>query len=152
MIAESATLLAKEDDKKAALAIVNSEAKTQMLFTTNEGSSMELADARKCEKVLPLELEKKLKNEAMSEKHLSTPTSTHKKRISSSTIAWNPEAKAAKKQWAVNQLLNHEMRAGILHFLVRWEGYGSDDDSWEPEKNLSCPKLLSAYKIKNKLK
>lgn len=39
------------------------------------------------------------------------------------------------------------------YYLVRWKGYGKDDDSWEPKKNLNCPYLLDKYEqSKNKHK
>ena len=53
--------------------------------------------------------------------------------------------------YKVEQLLNHRIvrhgRRAAYHFLVRWEGYPPEHDTWEPEKNLlSCDSLIALYK------
>lgn len=57
----------------------------------------------------------------------------------------------AKNVYEVDKLIADEMVGKICYYLVRWKGYGRDDDTWEKEKNLSCPTILEAYK-KQKLK
>ena len=34
---------------------------------------------------------------------------------------------------------------GQRQFLVRWKGYDADSDTWEQEKDLSCPKLIEEF-------
>ena len=49
--------------------------------------------------------------------------------------------------YTVDRLLDHRTgrRKNLKEFLVRWEGYGPEHDSWEPEANLLDPKLVQDY-------
>lgn len=53
--------------------------------------------------------------------------------------------------YEVEALLKHRGRGRIREFLVRWKGFESEDDTWEKEKNLSCPQILAKYKKKHRL-
>lgn len=53
--------------------------------------------------------------------------------------------------FVVDQLIDDKMIGKILHYRVRWQGYGSDDDTWEKADNLSCPTILREY-LKSKPK
>jgi len=40
---------------------------------------------------------------------------------------------------------------GKFHYKVRWEGYGSEEDSWEPSDNLlTCQELVDRYWVERK--
>jgi hypothetical protein len=59
-------------------------------------------------------------------------------------------------EYEVEDLLSHELRSQgrtkRLWYLVRWKGYSAEDNTWEPENNLTnCGEILSAYKAKHKL-
>lgn len=51
----------------------------------------------------------------------------------------------------MEKILQHRTtRGGKVEYLVRWKGYGRDDDTWEPESNLrNAKQVLSEYKKKN---
>ena len=39
--------------------------------------------------------------------------------------------------YAVDKLLKRRLRHGQVQYLVRWTGYGRDEDSWEPRTSFS---------------
>ena len=46
----------------------------------------------------------------------------------------------------VEQLLNRKTLRGRTYYLVRWQGYASADDSWEPVEHLAhCPERVAEY-------
>jgi hypothetical protein len=46
----------------------------------------------------------------------------------------------------VEDILRSRRRGGSLEYLVKWEGFGEKDCSWEPEGNLTnCPRILEAF-------
>lgn len=46
----------------------------------------------------------------------------------------------------VEKIIQHKKKRGKLLYLIRWEGYGSGDDSWLPECDLNCKDILDQYK------
>lgn len=53
--------------------------------------------------------------------------------------------------YEVDALLKHRRRAQTREFLVRWKGFEQKDDTWEKERNLSCPQILDKYKRKHRI-
>jgi len=42
----------------------------------------------------------------------------------------------------------HFKKNGSREFLIHWKGFSHKDDTWEPEKNLSCPDLIEKFMAK----
>uniref|UniRef100_A0A915A7K8 Chromo domain-containing protein n=2 Tax=Parascaris univalens TaxID=6257 RepID=A0A915A7K8_PARUN len=56
-------------------------------------------------------------------------------------------------EFEVERILDVKLKGGIIKFEVRWKGYGSEEDSWEPEENLETARLLlDDYIARNKEK
>ena len=45
----------------------------------------------------------------------------------------------------VEAIIDSKVIKGKQLYLLRWKGYDSSNDTWEPAENLSCPELLSKY-------
>ena len=53
--------------------------------------------------------------------------------------------------YLVDRLLASRQRAGRREFLVRWQGYGPQDDTWEGEENILNPHLIAMFFEREKL-
>jgi hypothetical protein len=61
--------------------------------------------------------------------------------------------KASKQEWEVEQIVDSMIDEETMEhfFRVKWKGYSSKDNTWEPKKNLvNCKDLLEAYEKKAK--
>ena len=45
------------------------------------------------------------------------------------------------QEYTVGRLLDKRVQRGKVQYLVRWAGYDSDEDTWEPDKNLPDNKI-----------
>uniref|UniRef100_T1IPN5 Chromo domain-containing protein n=1 Tax=Strigamia maritima TaxID=126957 RepID=T1IPN5_STRMM len=49
-------------------------------------------------------------------------------------------------EFEVEEILTSRIRNKQSEYLVRWKGYGSDSDTWEPAVNLlNCPEILDRF-------
>lgn len=49
------------------------------------------------------------------------------------------------RAYVVEEILGDKIVNKKKYYLVHWKGYGQDEDSWEPAKNLNCPYLVDKY-------
>jgi len=57
-----------------------------------------------------------------------------------------------KARFAVERILGSKMTRGGECFLVRWKGYGEDEDTWEPAGNIAMTGHIDRYKRECKSK
>lgn len=50
-----------------------------------------------------------------------------------------------ENEYEVERILAHKFKKQMRYFFVKWKGYDSSQNSWEPETNLSCPRVLNEY-------
>lgn len=54
------------------------------------------------------------------------------------------------EDYEVEQIVNDKTERGKKFYLVKWKGYPSNDNTWEPATSLSCPDLVAKYNTKSK--
>ena len=59
-----------------------------------------------------------------------------------------PDLVNGEEEFEVEQILDMKQmgRWRKTHYLVKWKGYPTSDNSWEPEKNLNADKLITEFK------
>ena len=58
----------------------------------------------------------------------------------------SPVITKAGEEWEVERILQHRKVGRGYQYLVRWKGFGREDDTWEPRKNLAnAPEVLRKY-------
>lgn len=50
------------------------------------------------------------------------------------------------KEFEVEKIIEvHFKKDKNREFLIRWKGFGPNDDTWEPEEHLNCPHLIEKF-------
>jgi len=53
-------------------------------------------------------------------------------------------------QYVVESVVDKRRRNGKTEYLIKWQGYADEDNTWEPEDNLECEELIEEYEQKVK--
>jgi len=53
-----------------------------------------------------------------------------------------PEIVDGKEEWVVEEILDSRMVNRKLHYLLKWEGFGVEHNSWEPWDNVHASELV----------
>eukprot|EP00965_Chrysotila_dentata_P206700 6183683-Pleurochrysis_carterae.AAC.3 len=56
----------------------------------------------------------------------------------------SPHPPASPEEYVVEAILGEKKIGGELRYLVKWEGYGQEDNTWEPEEHLVKRALCAA--------
>ena len=59
-----------------------------------------------------------------------------------------PDLVDGEEEFEVEQIIDMKQmgRGRKTHYLVKWKGYPTSDNSWEPEKNLNTDELIAEFK------
>jgi len=50
-----------------------------------------------------------------------------------------------EEKWVVEEILDSQMVNQKLHYLVKWEGFGVEHNSWEPWDNVHVLELVAYF-------
>src|SRR6201995_5009213 len=58
-----------------------------------------------------------------------------------------PDLVDGQEEYEVEAILGHRFKGHKVEYLTAWKGYGSNDNTWEPEENLTnVEEILKEYK------
>ena len=81
--------------------------------------------------------------------HVSLLTPYIETTVHGSNFLWPPpDIVDGQEEYEVKQIVSHRIFgcSKQLQYLVKWQGYPSSDNTWEPTENLHADKLVQKYK------
>lgn len=63
------------------------------------------------------------------------------------STAKDAENGADEEGYEVQEIVDHKYKGKRMKklYLIRWQGYGPENDTWEPEDSLMCPDIVAKY-------
>jgi len=65
------------------------------------------------------------------------------------TLPPPPELVEGEEEYLVEEILDSKMFRGKLKFKIKWEGYGTEHDSWEYATEVHAPERITEFYRKN---
>lgn len=62
------------------------------------------------------------------------------------------DSEGEEEEFSVEKILDKRVRNSKVEYLIKWEGYPDTENTWEPQDNLDCPDIISAYEDKSEKK
>ena len=56
-----------------------------------------------------------------------------------------PEIYKGEEEWVVQEILDSKILRGKLKFLIKWEGFGAEHNSWEGADDVFAPDLVTEF-------
>lgn len=60
-------------------------------------------------------------------------------------VDYSYEAEEYGKEYSIEKILKKRLRNGHIEYFLKWKGYNDSSNTWEPEENIYCRKLIKDF-------